>query len=239
MNCPICGTELDENEDLCPNCGTRRIEMGIFYSNISEKLMEGNGKIEDPAAYEGMTQSVLAFAYKMRKIMYIVSALVMVGMIIFCVFMYRRYAMPCEQEIGNITITFPQRLESAPDDVFNATSWEHGECFRNEHMGFVYIQCDLDDYGLDESDVSGQEKLFISDMDKDFENKIINYKKREQSDDRLLFEFDNHGQRYYADMRIVVKDKYLYMFVAYCKSDEESSYAKRIEKMYDSIKYRS
>ena len=268
MNCPMCGSPLGDNDQMCLNCGTKRSEMGPAYNNAPSQ-QGGYGRSYNSGGYGGTgynnggnygaggsngygtNNNYNSYGYNNTPQMNSPSAVrsanpnskligIIVGVIVLLLaigyFQYM-YNTPYRETVGDISVTFPQRVSSSSDHIFNSTGADGGEFYSNRNMGFAYIKYDLGEFGLTDDDVKGLETLFINDMDAEFTAELDGYKRKDQVDDHLRFYFDDEGDSYFADMKVEVHDGSFYMYIAYCEKSKEKTYIAKFRKMYDSIEY--
>jgi hypothetical protein len=142
-----------------------------------------------------------------------------------------------KETIGDISITFPQKLKQEKDSVFADSDAKDTYIYSNRSMKFGYLKYNLGAFSMKNQDTEEMYNKIMPLMDTLLEKKLDNYKKKDQLDNHLRFYFDDEGDNYFCDMMIDLKDDCYYMYVAYCYSKNENKFVSKFRKMYDSIEY--
>ena len=163
----------------------------------------------------------------------VVIVMVLIGGVVY----YVRNNTPVTQKVGDITVTFPQPLKKGTDTVFALTGSDGGEFYHNSRLAFAYMKFKLEDIGVSESDISGIESSFMTEMHNEFQHDLKGYERKDQIGEHLRFYFTSEGTKFFADMKLETHNENLYIYITYCRASDESKYITKMRKMFDSITY--
>ncbi|MBO4866191.1 MAG: hypothetical protein J5582_06410 [Ruminococcus sp.] len=262
MNCPICGAPLGDYDNECKNCGTRRSEMGPAYNNNAGYSQQnsygygygGNGMngyggntMNGGSGYGnyGMNSSFGNNSYTRTQksspdVRKLILTLVAVLVFLLTFFVYQ-YNMNSEhkESFGDISITFPQKLKVETSSVFDSIDADDSHMYSNGKMRFAYIKKNTSALNLGKENNEALYNLIFTLMDSGFEKSLKNYKRKDQLDNHLRFYCDVDGENHFCDMMIDLRDDNCYMYIAYCRTENENKYISKFKKMYDSIEYKN
>ena len=139
--------------------------------------------------------------------------------------------------MADITVTLPQHMSKGSDSVFIGSDADGGEYYSNNNVGFAYARYDVSDLGLEDEGLSDLKRLFIISMDETFKGELEGYKKKSNTDDLLKFYYTEDGEKYYSELQVGVNDGQVYMFIAFCKSNNETKFVGKFNTLFKSIKY--
>lgn len=277
MNCPMCGAPLNDGDQMCTNCGTRRSEMGPAYNRPAQPAqpvqnsygdqggsygsnygnsgnsenMGGNvgnysnyGMDDSNApynntgkrgrAYNPIAESRYLRRYKYRLIGGLITIIILlVSNCSNALFVNRKQTV----NTGDFSVTLPQRMKEDSGSAFMNSDADNGKVYSNKNMAFAYIKYSMKEFGLTASDLNGLEEEFLTDLDKEFSNGLSGYSPKSKMLGYLTFYFTEDGTKYYADLTVEAHGTDLYMFVAYCKADDETKYNTFFRRMFKSIEY--
>lgn len=258
MNCPICGTPLNDTDAFCANCGTKRAEMGAAYNNTQSSPNYGStngmykngygnannyGNTNNYQQGYGMNSRPAAPVRTMNTGMQLdgkktMALVILAVMILFGALAYTKYInTPQKVRMADVTITLPQRMKKQSSSVFSDSDADGGEFYMNRKVGFAYLKYNIGELDLEDKDVDGLENLFIRLMQSSFEESLDGYEMKDREDDRLRFYFTESGNRFYSDMKIDLHGEDMYMYVVYCKREDENKFVTKFRTMYETIEY--
>lgn len=256
---------MGEFDQVCSNCGTKRSEMGPAYNGAAQPSGQnnygggsygggnygngsygngnfGNGNFGNgggmgmpPAQGMGMNAGGFQRRSGGNQIVAVIIALVVLlgvaGAVIF-------NSRPHKEDLGDFSVTFPERLKKDPDSVFAGSLSSDGEAYSNNKMGFAYMKYDLDELGVDASKRDGLEEDFLTVLNASFSAGLKEYSRKDQLNGNLRFTFSDGETRYFTVVNVKVHNEGLYVFMAYCNEENESKYIMKFREMLDSIDFK-
>jgi hypothetical protein len=251
----MCGAPLGATDNVCGNCGTRRSEMGPAYNGMGGPSQQNsynygyggntmNGGSPGYGNYNSYGMDSTSGSYTRTRSAsqtsgkligaIVVVILVMIGYLFYDV----SYNSAHTESFGDITITFPQKVERESTSIFSDTDATDSAIYSNKGMRFAYLKYSFGDTSLENENLEKVQDLLMSTMDSVLDKKLTNYRKKDQVDNHIRFYFMDEDKTWFCDMMLELKSDSYYMYVAYCNSRNENKYASKFKKMYDSIEYR-
>lgn len=165
----------------------------------------------------------------------IIAVVVVIVVAVGAIFMNNR---PHKEDMGNFTVTLPERMKKGSDSVFVQSDAVNGGEYLSNKMGFAYMEYDLSELGFSKKDMKNLDKEFLAELQKSFKMGLSGYKLKDSTDDVLRFYFNQKGKTYFTTVTVKMHDDSLYMFVAYCEEKNESKYVMKFREIFQSIKFK-
>lgn len=169
----------------------------------------------------------------------IITTIVVVIIFLLTFLVYQmNYNSEHKESFGDISITFPQKLSVESTSIFSDSDASDSYMYSNRNMRFAYLKYNLGNLSMKNENKEELYNIIFPLMGSMLEKKLDNYKKKDQLDNHLRFYYDDEGDTYFCDMMLDLKDDTYYMYVAYCRSENENKFISKFKKMYDSIEYK-
>ena len=171
----------------------------------------------------------------------LISILITVIIILVSILGYQiKYNSPQTESFGDITVTFPQKVEKKSSTIFGDVDAEDVTAYANRDMGFVYSKYEMSDLELGDGDEETYLNFMFPFMDAAMssDSEIKGYKKKDQLGNHMRFYFTDDGTDWFCDMMIDFEGDSCYMYYAYCNKKKENKFISKFRKMYDSIEYK-
>ena len=260
MICKTCKTPLAEGANACPNCGTTLAEMGVVLPKARLSKNDDKADFQSKAAKFGGIEvkerkaSMLAGIDMKLLSLGMLAVLIVIFIVLKVVYDHKMVTA----KFSEFEVSLPASMRSVDDHSFEVTASNICKAYSDSSMEFTYVQYDATTFipeltlnpGIDDiegmkSYYAAQERLRVFDkefpdkLDETFEEDLKDYKVISKNKNELAFTYkEKNGVTNFVEMHIEVVDEKVYQFSVMCADDLETKYRKKIDTIFDSIKFK-